>query len=196
MKGYIPKYFSLMCRWSMWPMGLVLGVCLYQYGPKCIGVGMPVYVYLTSLFVLSRWPGPDHCQRTPGGSAGRGLWMSGRCLPLVLPSQKPSKCTYLLSIPWLHSGHYSFFWPLWVIYIHEHSIHLYWRVIEVICPNQQSLLLHNSIWLDIKFCYCSSNWANAMQDYQKLDQWIYSFLHGQFKIFNNRYIDFKFPIKW
>ena len=153
-------------------------------------------IFKMSLFVLFRWPGPDHCQRSPGGPAGCGLWMSGRCLPLVLPSQKPSKCTYLLSIPWLHSGHHSFFWPSWVIYIHEHSIHLYWRVIEVICPNQQSLLLHNSIWLDIKFCYCSSNWANAMQDYQKLHQWIYSFLHGQCKIFNNRYIDFKFPIKW
>lgn len=149
---------------------------------------MPIYVYLTSLFVLFRWPGPDHCQRTPGGSAGRGLWMSGRCLPLVLPSQKPSKCTYLLSIPWLHSGHHSFFWHLWVIYIHEHSIHLHWRVIEVTCPNQKSLLLHISIWLDIKSHYCSSDWANlSMQDNQKLVQSFYSFLHVHCKSFNNKY---------
>lgn len=101
------RRFSLLCRWSMWPMSLVLGVCSYQYGPSVMVLACPfMCIFKTSLFVLFRWPGLDHCQRSPGGSAGRGLWMSGRCLPLVLPSQKPSKCTYLLSILWLHSGHH------------------------------------------------------------------------------------------
>lgn len=38
--------------------------------------------------VYFRRCGPDHCEGSPGGVAGCGLWVCGRSVPVVLSFQK------------------------------------------------------------------------------------------------------------